>query len=203
MTSGQAIIIVLFSSLTGLFIGWITIKFLFWPARPVSLGKWTIQGIIPASQKKFAHKAGQFVQAEFMAYKGLDEKIADPMLIAKLRPEIEDHVDHFLNEKIKIVFPVLAQFMGEKTITQFKTALLTEIDNLLPVLLKNYSAQLKNEIKPGEIVEVRVNALEVNRIKDIFYSDARKHITRFKILCTVIAFMSGTIAVLINYLFNM
>ena len=203
MVPGQFMIILLFFSFTGWFIAWLIIKFLFWPASSLSLGKWKIQGIVPASQKQFAYKAGQLRQAEFMAYKGLDEKLADPSLIAKLRPEIESHVDHFLQEKIKSVFPIIAQFMGEKTINQFKTALLTEIDNLLPVLLKNYSRELKNNIRLDRIVEEKINALQTEQLRDIFYTNARRQISRFKIMCMSIGLIMGMLTVLILFLFNM
>ena len=203
MASGRFLIILLLSSFTGWFIAWMITKILFWPFTPISLGKWKIQGIVPSSQKQFANKAGQLIQAEFMAYKGLDEKLADPSLIATLRPEIEDHIDHFLQEKIKTVFPIIAQFMGEKTINQFKAALLTEIDDLLPVLLKNYAVELKNEIKLDRIVEERINALQVKELRDFFYVNARAQITWFKIACTIIGFIIGMFNILILFLFNM
>ena len=203
MLSGKLLIILLSFSFTGWFIAWIIIKILFSPVKAVNLGRWKLQGIIPASQKQFAYKAGQLIQAEFIAYKGLDEKLADPTLIAKLKPEIENHIDHFLQEKIKTVFPIIAQFMGEKTINQFKAALLTEIDSLLPVLLKNYSSELKNEIRLDRIVEERINALQATQVKDIFYSNARKQIILFKIASTSIGFIIGMLTILILFLFNM
>lgn len=203
MTTTQFIIVLLFSSFTGWFIAWLIIQFLFWPVNSLSLGIGKIQGFVPAIQKQFAHKAGELIQAEFIAYKGLEEKLADPQLIAKLRPEIETHVDHFLHEKIKTVFPIIAQFMGEKTINQFKTALLSEIDDLLPALLKNYAAELKNEIRLDHIVEEKLDALSAKQLKKVFYSNAGRQITRFKFACSFIGFMTGIITVLILFLFNM
>lgn len=162
-----------------------------------------MQGLVPASQERIASGAGQLIQAEFIAYKGLEDKLADPQLIAKLKPQIEVHVDHFLREKIKAVFPIIAQFMGEKTINQFKAALLDEIDNLLPVLLKNYAAELKNEIRLDQIVESKINALETSQLQQIFYSSARKQISRFKLACGFVGLLMGLVTLSILFLFNM
>ena len=203
MTTAQCILILIFFSFTGWFIAWLIIKFLFWPARPFSLAGVKLQGLVPASQERIASGAGQLIQAEFIAYKGLEDKLADPQLIAKLKPQIEVHVDHFLREKIKAVFPIIAQFMGEKTINQFKAALLDEIDNLLPVLLKNYAAELKNEIRLDQIVESKINALETSQLQQIFYSSARKQISRFKLACGFVGLLMGLVTLSILFLFNM
>ena len=202
MTTGQFIIIVLFYSLTGWLIAWLIIKILFWPIKPIQIAGCKLQGIIPSLQKQFSGRAGELLQSEFMAYKGLEEKIADPKLIARLRPEIEVHIDLFLQEKIKTVFPIIAQFMGEKTINQFKTALLTEIDTLLPVLLKNYSHELKNEIRLNEIVSERINALSIDEMRRFFHSNAAKQISSFKMVSTFIGFVCGMLTILILFLFN-
>ena len=203
MTAIQLITILLFFSFTGWFISWMIIKMLFWPVRPLVLGFLKLQGLVPAMQKQLAHKAGQLVQDAFTNYNGLDEKLADPQLIATLKPAIEEHVDHFLQVKIKTVFPIIAQFMGEKTINQFKEALLTEIDNLLPVLMKRYAGELKHSIKLDQLVEERINQISTEQVKEILYANSRKQLFRFKIVCTLCSFIIGLVAVLIVFLFNM
>ena len=161
-----------------------------------------LQGLLPAKQQYLADKIGRELQSAFLEYKGLDEKLADPALLEKLKPEIEAHVDHFLREKLKTVFPILAQFMGEKTISQFKTAFLTEIDNLLPVLIRNYMNDLKQELRLDSIVSEKINVLSITRVQEIFYSNTRKEIMYFKIACTGIGLFSGIIAVLVLLLIN-
>jgi len=161
--------------------------------QPLNLLGFKLHGIIPARQAFLAGKIGTVIQSEFANYKGLDEKISDPALLEKLKPQIEEHVDHFLKEKLKSVFPLLAQFMGEKTISQFKTAFLIEIDNLFPALMKNYVGELKNEIRFDKIVSEKINAISMNSLKISFYSAAGKEIRNFKIACACIGLLSGCI----------
>ena len=121
MTAVQMSIIVFFTAFTGWIISWLTIRLLFSPSLRSGLGT----------------KAGQVFQQEFESSKMIDEKITDPSLFEKMKPEIEKHVDFFLNEKLATVFPLLFKFMGEKTLKQFKDAFMIEIDLLFPVIIKN------------------------------------------------------------------
>lgn len=143
------------------------------------------------------------IQKEFIAFKGLDEKLADPALIAQLKPEIEQHVDHFLNEKIKSVFPVISQFMGEKTILQFRSALLEEIDSLLPVLLKNYVGELKNEIRLDQMVEEKLRNIDIDQIRKMIFLSRVKGISLLHRACAFLGFFCGLLTLLILLIFNM
>ena len=198
MYATQVIIILFFFTFTGWLIAWGIARFIFWPGKPLKLGFITIWGLVPASKRKAASKAGEIFQGELMAYKGLEAQLTDPVLLQKLRPEIENHVDHFLNEKIKTVFPLLSQFMGEKTISQFKSSLLTEIDELFPVLMKKFSGELKSELRIDKIIEEKINALDVNEIRDFVYSAAGQKIFLFKAICSLTGLMAGilTLAIL-------
>ena len=197
MTGTQLLIILLFFALTGWFIAWLMIKLLFWPMKPISIVGFRIQGLIPAKKENLANEAGSLIQSAFLDYRGFDEKIADPALLEKLKPQIEAHVDHFLKEKLKAVFPLLAQFMGEKTISQFKTAFLIEIDQLFPVLMKDYIGNLKDEIRLDQVVSAKINALSVGQLQDLCYQNAGKTIRNFKILCTCLGLFMGLITTLI------
>lgn len=197
MDTSRLLIIIFFSSFTGWFVSWLIIKILFWPAKPLRVAGFNIQGVIPSKQEYFSKMIAEKIQAAFLSYKGLEEKAADPSLLEKLKPEIEIHIDHFLKEKLKSVFPILAQFMGEKTINQFKAAFLTEIDNLLPVLIKNYMGQLKNEIRLDIIISEKINMLSMPVLKEIFYSNTVKERRYLVMASTAIGTLTGIITCLI------
>jgi uncharacterized membrane protein YheB (UPF0754 family) len=195
MPSIQLLIILFFSAFIGWFIAWLTIKILFWPVKPLHIAGIKLQGMIPAKKSYLADKIGSLIQSGFVSYNGLDEKVSDPALLEKLKPEIENHVDHFLKEKLKTVFPILAQFMGEKTISQFKTAFLDEIDNLFPVLMKNYIAGLKNEIRLDTIISEKINAISMTTLQNSFHTAAKNEIRYFKIACTCAGLLIGIVCI--------
>lgn len=171
----------------------LAIKFLFWPLKPVKILGFSFQGIIPSKQQTAAENIGRLVEAEFNAYKGFDEKIADPALLQKLRPDIEGHVDHFLKEKLKTVFPLISQFMGEKTLSQFKSAFMEEMDHLFPILMHNYASSIKEQLKPGPIVSEKIMALSIDQLRRSFFHHAAPGLRRFKIACAFLGALGGGI----------
>ncbi len=195
MSLEQLLIIVAFSGLTGWLFAWLVIKIIFYPVEPVQIGPFKIQGIIPSKQKLLAEKIGEAVQKEFLAYKGIEERIADPALFQKLKPEIENHVDVFLHEKLSTVFPLLSKFMGEKTLNQFKNAFMSEIDLLFPAMMKSFSVELKNELQLNQIVSDKINRLSMKTMSSNFYSTAKNELLQFKIWCTGTGLLMGLIEV--------
>ena len=122
------IITVLLSTFTGWITTWIAIKMLFHPRKPIKILGLTIQGIFPKNQRLIAEKLGQVVGKELLSFDEIEQKVTNPENLQKLRPDIEHHIDNFLRNKLKDVFPMLSMLIGEKTILQLKDAFLLELE---------------------------------------------------------------------------
>ena len=153
-------------------------------------------------QSKLANSAGDLVQSEFVESGILDKRLSDPVLFQKLKPEIEHHVDIFLNEKLAVIFPLLYKFMGEKTLSQFKTAFLTETDLLFPVIIKKYMENLASGIKINEIVANKINTIPASSISKIIRENASKEIIYFKLICIATSVISALFSVTVLYFIN-
>ena len=180
MTTVQMSIIIFFTSFTGWIISWLTIRLLFSPSLKAGLGA----------------KAATVFQQEFESSKMIDEKITDVTLFEKMKPEIEKHVDFFLNEKLATVFPLLYKFMGEKTLMQFKDAFMIEIDLLFPVIIKNYMSTLRKEIRLDTIISERINAIPIQTIRLYFFKHAKKQIFYFRLVCCFTGLLMGVLTVI-------
>ncbi len=180
MSPAQMIILIFFPAFAGWLISWISIRFLF----------------TPALQHRFASKIGKAARQDFLNYKGVDEKIADPGLLEKLKPAIEQHVDLFLNEKLSTVFPLLSKLMGEKTLMQFKNAFLAEIDILFPVVINSYAGEFKKTLDLEKIISEKITAIPIETIRKAFYKNAQKEIIYFKAICISIGLLCGILGVI-------
>lgn len=177
-------IIVFFSAFTGWIVSWLTTRLAF----------------STYSQSRMADKAGQAFQQEFASSNFIDQQLTDPRFFDKMKPEIERHVDLFLNEKLATVFPLLYKFMGEKTLMQFKDAFMIEIDLLFPLIIRNYMSTLKKEIRLDTIIASRINAIPPKTIRLQFFKYARKEIFYFRLICSLSGFMMGIFTVIVLYL---
>ncbi|MFM6924805.1 MAG: DUF445 domain-containing protein [Ferruginibacter sp.] len=199
----QYILLLLFSCFTGWFVIWLSIKLLFRPLKPLSFAGYKFQGVLPANQQMIAQKIGKLVSTQFFSFDALQQKVTDPENFNKLKPEIEKHIDSFLRDRLKETFPMLSMLIGDKTIGQLKTAFLTELETLFPVLMKSYVANLEKDLDIEREVSDKIAGFSINKAEDLVYQSAKKELIKLQLFGAAIGFLTGLIQIFINtQLFN-
>lgn len=150
---------------------------------------------IPAQQAQIAAKAGVLAAAQLNMQK-IAGNIADSSQLAALKPDIERHIDTFLNEKLKEKFPMIAMFAGEKTMDKIKEGLMEEIDLLLPAILKKVAGNLDAKLDIESMVRNKIatmdNAVFATKVKEALGS----YVGRLTFLGALAGFACGWVAVL-------
>ena len=191
---------VLLSAFTGWITTWIAIKMLFHPRNPVKIAGLTIQGIFPKNQQKIAEKLGQVVGKELLSFAEIESKVTNPDNLQKLKPEVEKHIDAFLKDKIKDLFPMLSVFIGDKTITQLKEAFLMELESLFPVLMKSYMNKLEEDLDLEKIVTEKVAGFSSEKLEDILNKITKKEFKFLEVIGAFFGMIIGLIQVFISIL---
>jgi len=189
------IITVLLSTFTGWITTWIAIKMLFHPRKPIKILGLTIQGIFPKNQRLIAIKLGQVVGKELLSFDEIEQKVTNPENLQKLRPDIENHIDNFLRNKLKDVFPMIAMLIGEKTILQLKDAFLLELESLFPVLMKGYMAKLEKDLDLEKIVTEKVASFSTQKLEDILNQITKKEFKFLEFVGGFFGFIIGLIEI--------
>lgn len=189
------IITVLLSTFTGWITTWIAIKMLFHPRKPIKILGLTIQGIFPKNQRLIAEKLGQVVGKELLSFDEIEQKVTNPENLQKLRPDIEHHIDNFLRNKLKDVFPMIAMLIGEKTILQLKDAFLLELESLFPVLMKGYMAKLEKDLDLEKIVTEKVASFSTQKLEDILNQITKKEFKFLEFVGGFFGFIIGLIEI--------
>lgn len=190
-------LIPLISGFIGYITNWIAIKMLFHPRKPVRILGITIQGIFPKRQQQFAEKLGKMVSSEFLSFQDIEEKISSPENLKHILPEIEIHVDRFLQERLAQLFPMISMFIGEKTIQTMKNALLTELEAIFPVVIKKYVGGLQQQLDLEHIVVEKVKTFSSDQLEKLLYGIMSKEFRLVEVLGGVLGFLIGCLQVLI------
>ncbi len=193
---------VFLSAFTGWVTTWIAIKMLFHPRKPVWFLGLKIQGVFPKNQQLIAQKLGQVVSREFLSFAEIEMKVIDPENLKQLKPEIEKHIDIFLREKIKHLFPMLSMFVGEKTITQLKAAFLMELESLFPVLMKSYMTKLEKDLDLEKIVTEKVSGFSTKKLEDILNQITKKEFKFLELIGGIFGLLIGLVQVFISLQLN-
>ncbi len=194
------ILIPLISAFIGWVTNWVAIKMLFHPRQPKKIIGVTFHGIFPKRQQQFAEKLGKLVSAEFLSFDDIEEKISNPENLKKVMPMIETHVDEFLRNRLKDEMPVISMFIGDKTITNLKTMFMKEIESLFPQVMKQYAANLKNELDLEQIVIKKVAGFSSDKLEEVLYQIMSKEFRFVEIIGAVIGLIIGIVQVLITQL---
>ncbi len=196
----ENIISILLSGFTGWVTTWVAIKMLFHPRRPLKILGFTIQGVFPKNQRLIAQKLGQIVGKELLSFEEIEKKITSPENLEKLKPEIEAHIDNFLNNKLKEVFPMLSMFLGDKTINQLKAAFLLELESLFPLLMKGYMAKLQQDLDLEKIVTEKIAGFSSEKLENILQQITQKEFVFLEIIGGIFGILIGIAEVLIAIL---
>lgn len=152
--------------------------------------------IIPARQEVIASNVAEYA-ASTINLEHIAAHLTDAGQLSALKPEIERHIDIFLNEKLKEKMPMIAMFVGEKTIDKIKEGLLEEIDILLPVILGKFAGNLDKQIDLRALVYKKISKMDkkdfVDRIK---HGGAGNYIKRFALLGALSGFITGWICLI-------
>jgi uncharacterized membrane protein YheB (UPF0754 family) len=192
------ILIPLISAFIGWLTNWVAIKMLFHPVKPVKVLGITFQGIFPKRQQQFAEKLGRLVSNELLSFSDIEEKITHPDNIKKILPHVEKHIDDFLRQRLKEVFPMLSMFIGEKTINQLKGVFMEELEQIFPVLMKSYMNNLKHDLDLERIVVDKVAAFSSAKLESILYGIMSSEFRFVEIIGGVLGFLIGLLQVLLT-----
>ena len=195
-------LIPLISAFIGWFTNWIAIKMLFHPREPKKILGITFHGIFPKRQQQFAMKLGKLVSNELLSFEDIEQKIANPQNVEKLMPVLEAHIDTFLKEKLTAQIPMLAMFVGEKTIAQVKGVFMTELQELFPILMKQYMTTLQTELDMEQIVTEKVGRFSSDKLEEILNQIMSTEFRFVEIIGGVLGFLIGIVQVLLTLLTN-
>ncbi len=192
------ILIPVISAFIGWVTNWIAIKMLFHPREPKKVLGITIQGIFPKRQQQFAMKLGKLVSNELLSFAEIEQKISDPANVEKILPYLEAHIDTFLREKLSAEIPMLGMLIGDKTISQVKGVFLKELQELFPVLMKQYMTTLQNDLDLEKIVIEKVGHFSSDKLEDILNQIMSAEFRFVEIIGAVLGFIIGLVQVVIT-----
>lgn len=84
----------------------------------------------PSNRENIAKELGRYAASLLSP-----EKISQQVGFDELKPLIEQHMDHFLRHKLQEQMPMIATFIGDKTIQQLKVIFIHEIELLFPEII--------------------------------------------------------------------
>jgi uncharacterized membrane protein YheB (UPF0754 family) len=179
---------------------WMALKLLFHPREPKKILGFTLHGVFPKRQRQIAESLGRIVGQELLSFGDIEKTITDPQNVQKILPLAEEHIDHFLRTKLKESMPMISMFIGDKTILQLKTVFMQELEQLFPVIMKNYVANLKNDLDLERIVVDKIANFSSGRLEEMLNQILTKEFRFVEVIGAALGFFIGLLQIFLTLL---
>lgn len=194
-------ILAVIGSIIGYVTNVIAIKLLFKPYKAIKIPfiGFSIQGLIPMRQNDIAKSIGDIVAIELISMDDILQGIVTEKKIRNLMIVIKDKVRTIIEKKIA-EFPLLSGFKG-MIIKYFDEMMDHEGEEQVRRLLEEHINHIKSEVNISQIVEEKINALDLGKIEELVYEIARKELRHIEVLGGVLGFMIGIVQGIVVQLF--
>ena len=91
-------------------------------------------------------------------------------------------------------------FVGDKTIAQLKTVFMAELQELFPVIMKNYVANLRNDLDLERIVVEKIAGFSADRLESLLNEFLTKEFRFVEIIGAALGFLIGVLQILLTLL---
>jgi uncharacterized membrane protein YheB (UPF0754 family) len=159
-----------------------------------------IRRILPRKKQQLANNIGKLAAKEFASFQGLEEKINDPKNLESILPFIENHIDTFLNEKLKKEMPVISMFIGSKTTDKLKEVFMKEIESLFPQVISQFAGNLKSSLDIEGIVRRKIEAISPDELDQLITRNLSAELNWIRLLGAVTGLITGILLVLVAVL---
>ncbi|MBS1601772.1 MAG: DUF445 family protein [Bacteroidetes bacterium] len=179
---------------------WMALKLLFHPRQPKKILGFTLHGVFPKRQRQIAESLGKIVGQELLSFGDIEQTITNPENVRKILPLAEEHIDNFLRNKLKESMPMIAMFIGDKTINQLKTVFMAELEELFPAIMKNYIANLRNDLDLERIVVDKIAAFSTDRLEAMLNQFLTKEFRFVEVIGAALGFLIGLLQIMLTLL---
>jgi uncharacterized membrane protein YheB (UPF0754 family) len=174
---------------------WMALKLLFHPRQPRKILGFTLHGVFPKRQRQIAESLGKIVGQELLSFGDIEEAITRPENIRMILPLAEAHIDHFLRNKLKESMPMISMFIGDKTIEQLKKTFMEELEQLFPVIMKNYTTHLRHDLDLETIVTEKIANFSSGKLEMMLNRILTKEFRFVEVIGAALGFFIGLLQI--------
>ena len=176
-------------------IGYITnklaIKLIFRPINPIKIPILNIEilGLIPKRKKEIAKNIGDIIQREFISVDEILENIIDENDKARIVTYIKGKVRVIIEERAMLIpSPIRQMLQG-----YIEDIVEEEFSKYINELSKDIVHKAQDRINIQEIVENKINELDLYELENIILSIAEKELKHIEVLGLILGFLIGIV----------
>lgn len=178
-------------------IGWVTnyiaIKMLFHPRKPVKLGFFTVQGILPRRQPDIALQLGRIVANDLLSSEDLSQQLTNDRSRVLYDEFIDAQAEKFIRQKLRRVVPVSRLLLRSKALANLKKTFAEELMEQLPNLVDKLTREDSGSLDIQQLVEDRIREFSTDRLEKMLYDILAREFRFIEFLGAALGFIIGAL----------
>lgn len=160
----------------GALIGWgtnmVAIWLLFHPYRPIRLGPWQLQGLLPRRQADIARNVGQAIEKELLTATDLAEQMENPEICQQLLMMVSKLTEQEVVQRLPKYLPLPLRNYLVNYLTGWTNARSRElVDKLIRSITTNLS-----QLDIGSLIQCRLNSLPLQELEALSWELAGREL---------------------------
>jgi uncharacterized membrane protein YheB (UPF0754 family) len=186
-------------------IGWVTnviaVKMLFHPREPISLGLFTLQGVVPRRKKALGKAIAKIAHEELFSVEELSSKLQEVDLGEDLGKMVDVRMDRFV-EGVKESIPMAGMFLKGSLLDGLKEKARNEFSLLLPEIKEKVGKIVENDLDLHTHIEDKVSNFSVRKIESIVMKVAMNELKIIEVLGGALGLVIGLVQVALMVLLS-
>lgn len=196
----RILIIPVVSALIGYITNVVAIKLLFWPKKPINLGFFRLQGLLPKRQADIAKSIGDLVEEQLLSIDELFDQVDTP----ETRARIIEKISTIFKERLtSIIPPILPSKITKIIADNLDKMLRQEAPNIIRQVVNSARDYANDEVQVSALVEDKINAFDLNELEAMITGISSTEIRFIEILGGVLGFIIGLVQLAFLYFFPM
>lgn len=184
------IVIPVISALIGYITNVVAIKLLFWPKKPINLGIFKLQGLLPKRQAEIATSVGELVEEQLLSLDEVFDEVDTPEMHAKM----VDKISEVLKERLTSIIPSFLPSKVTKVIADNLIRVLRqEAPNIIKQVINSAREYVTEEIKISVIVEDKINDFDLDELEEMITGISSTEIRFIELLGGILGFIIGLV----------
>ena len=183
-------------------IGWgtnvIAIRMLIWPRKPINILGWQFLGVLPKRKLELARSIAEVLNDEILP---MDELLAAANTPA-VREKVAGLITDGLVDRLRRFIPrFILEHTEEKLRLTLEGLVASELETMFSQLAQNLSRELQQSQLLGQLVEERINSLDLLQLEKLVLRVAKHELRYIELFGAVLGLIIGFVQILLIRLF--
>ena len=147
--------------LVGAILGWLTnwvaIRMLFRPRRPIGLGGWKVQGLIPSRKQELAKSVAAAIDKKLIDSEDLKAVLMNAKTVEAVKQAVDEYMTDVIRKNLSTLYAAASALGRENYLTAVPKLVADQMIQRLPCVAGQLSEKLKDSLDLQTMIATKIN----------------------------------------------